>query len=48
MKWMGSNDKAADRVTNAVSKVFGTRHFYTIVTLAMLATVIFASVKWSG
>ncbi|MFW6388106.1 MAG: hypothetical protein ACOC0B_02415 [bacterium] len=48
MKWEGYNDKAAERVTNAITKVFGSRSLYTIVTLAALATLLVASVKWSG
>lgn len=48
MKWEGYNDKAAERVTNAITKVFGSRSLYTIVTLASLAMVLVASVKWSG
>ncbi len=48
MKWQGYNEKAAERVTDAITKVFGTRSFYTIVTLAALAAVLAATVKWTG
>ncbi|TVQ22766.1 MAG: hypothetical protein EA383_15120 [Spirochaetaceae bacterium] len=48
MKWEGYNDKAAERVTNSITKVFGPRILYTLVTIATIAMVLVANNKWTG
>ncbi len=48
MKWEGYNDKAAERVTKSITKVFGPRILYTLVTIATIAMVLVASNKWTG
>lgn len=48
MKWEGYNDKASEKATKAITRVFGYRALYTLVTLAAVGMVLVASSKWGG
>lgn len=48
MKWEGYTNKAAERVTDKITKKFGPRFLYTLVTIASIAMVLVANNKWTG
>ncbi|MFP4508585.1 MAG: hypothetical protein ACOC4I_04810 [Spirochaetota bacterium] len=48
MKWTGYADKAAERVTDGITRKFGPRFLFTLITIASIAMVLVASNKWTG
>jgi hypothetical protein len=48
MKWQGHNEKAADRVTDFVVKVFKGRSILVLTALTAVIVTAAASHKWGG
>ncbi len=47
MKWGGYSNKAANKVTEAVSKVFGVRGLSILLSVVAFALLVGATHKWT-
>ncbi|MEX2444692.1 MAG: hypothetical protein WD492_13880 [Alkalispirochaeta sp.] len=48
MKWQGYNEKAADRVNDAIARVFKGRSIVVLTGLVAVIVTAAASMKWGG
>jgi hypothetical protein len=46
MKWGGNSNKAADKLTEAIGKIFGAKGLSILLSIATFALLVSAGVKW--
>ncbi|MFP4588385.1 MAG: hypothetical protein ACOCZX_02640 [Candidatus Bipolaricaulota bacterium] len=46
MKWGGNSEEAANKLTEALGNVIGTKGLYILITLAAFALLTGAPIKW--